>query len=103
MTNRQRPLDPARPRSRDVAPLIAAVYAREGGGAGCCLHVIVDDGNLADGFVNEGFVCEHVADRAHPECMAALAALQALSTTQRRKAIEIAHCTARAQFTGRAL
>lgn len=81
----RRPLSPTRLSAREIAPLIVAVYARPHGLAGCCLHVICDDGNIEDGFVQEAEV-----DGTHPECVAALAALKEASTTQRQKAIAIA-------------
>lgn len=38
-------LNPGRPKVPDLVPLIVAVYDGPSGGAGCCLHVVIDDGN----------------------------------------------------------
>lgn len=43
--------DPSRPKVPDVLPLAVAYYAVPGNGAGGSLHVVLDDGNLEDVFV----------------------------------------------------
>ena len=40
----------ARPIAREVASLIVRHYAQPNHGAGGCLHVQLDDGNVGDGF-----------------------------------------------------
>lgn len=70
---RNRPTVPA------VIPLVRAVYLRHC--AGCCLHVITDDGNCEQRFA------EHAIDRAqglgHDDCLAAATAIAQMTNTQR--------------------
>ncbi len=70
-----------RPTVPDVMPLVQAVYARHA--AGCCLHVMIDDGNVADVFAT-GALVEAYA-RGHADCIAAAEILAQMTTTQRRK------------------
>ena len=60
--------DTDRPTVPDVLLITNALYARPGGGAGCCLHLVLDDNNLSDGDVE---YCLHLArDRGHTDCLA---------------------------------
>jgi len=78
-----------RPTVPDVLPLVRRLYERHS--AGCCWHVVLDDGNVGD-----GIVAETAADaRAHPcgaaECLELATLLPQMSTTQRRKLRALAH------------
>lgn len=70
-------LNPDRPKVTDLAPLISAVYARPNGGAGCCLHVITDDGN----YDCAQWVLENL-NRSHPECIAAAEMMVQMTESQ---------------------
>lgn len=65
---------------RDALPLVQALYRRHA--AGCCWHVILDDHNIDARFVDD----EHTAfvlERGHPDCIALIAPMRAMSRTQR--------------------
>ena len=69
-----------------AVPLIVAIYGSESGGAGCCLHVALDDGNLDDGslaWLAEQELCDPCA-----EC---LDVLRKQSITARKKAVSRAN------------
>ena len=67
-----------RPKVPDALPLKASIYARHS--AGCCLHVVIDDGNLGDDTIR---YCLGVAE--HDDCRALAAMLLQMTPTQRRK------------------
>lgn len=70
-----------KPTVPEVLPLARAVYARNL--AGCCLHVVLDDGNVADSFA---WACLLDARAAgHADCIALAEAVAQMSPTQRRK------------------
>jgi hypothetical protein len=75
-----------RPTSDVVRPKIRAIYATPGGGAGCCLHCQLDDGNLENRF----FDAETRADinPEHPLCLEVFDLLAAMRITARRKACQ---------------
>lgn len=77
-------LNPNRPKVPDLVPLIAAVYAREGGGAGCCLHAVTDDGNW-DG---ADFCLEYAHDKGHPDCIAAAEMMVQMTESQISRATD---------------
>jgi hypothetical protein len=52
--------------------------------AGCCLHIVLDDGNLENGFVD--YCLEYATTNGHEECMAVAKIVQRMSKTQRKKA-----------------
>jgi hypothetical protein len=55
--------------------------------AGCCLHIVLDDGNLKDEDVRH---CQHVAiDHRHPDCVMIAMFLYGLSPTQRRAFLRV--------------
>lgn len=58
-------LNPDRPKTTDLAPLILAVYQSPLGGAGCCLHVVTDDGN----YECAEYALNYARERGHPECI----------------------------------
>lgn len=72
---------PNRPRVPDVLPLVRAIYERHC--AGCCLHVVTDDGNveqcMADACV------EYARERGHVDCLQAAEMLAAMTPTQRHR------------------
>jgi len=62
----------------DALPLKASIYARHS--AGCCLHVVIDDGNLASDTIRRSL------ERAtHDDCRALATMLLEMTMTQRRK------------------
>jgi hypothetical protein len=67
-----------RPKVPDALPLKASIYARHS--AGCCLHVVIDDGNLDDACLR---LC--LQDAEHDDCRALAAMLLRMSPTQRRR------------------
>lgn len=68
-----------RVRAREVFPLVEFLYFLKP--AGCCWHVMLDDGNLD---CVEG--CARSATKSgHPECVALVEPLLKMSITQRRK------------------
>lgn len=73
---------PDYPRDRPTVPeallLKSEIYARHS--AGCCLHVVIDDGNLRDCSVRYA-----LAEAEHEDCKALAAILLRMSPTQRRK------------------
>lgn len=85
----RRPLSSQRPTAPEAAALIRELYRAPTGGAGCCLHVIIDDGNTGDGFLDAAEL-ERIRDVGHPLCVRLAEMLAAMSTTQRRKAIAMA-------------
>lgn len=83
-----RVLDPNRPKTTDLRPLIAAVYAKRGGEAGCCLHVVTDDGN----YDNAEFVLHWANEKEaeepgqHVDCVKAAELMVQMTQTQIAKA-----------------
>lgn len=67
----------------EVAPLVRALYARPGGEAGCCLHVVLDDGNVKDDQVR--FCLDEAGRKGHPDCAELASKLLEMSKTQRLK------------------
>jgi hypothetical protein len=67
---------------REMQPLVKAIYARHG--AGCCWHVVLDDGNVGDDSVR---FCIQEAQRNNCDCCKLLIPLMLrASRTQRLKA-----------------
>jgi hypothetical protein len=66
---------------------IRAIYDSPGGGAGCCLHIIVDDGNTTDSSVE---VCLAEAKKQqHPMCDMVAVFLGTLTRAQRRAFLRV--------------
>lgn len=80
--------NPARPKVPDLVPLIRAVYASPEGGAGCCLHVVTDDGNW--NFID--FVLGEARLNEHPPCIAAAEMMAQMTESQ------VARATKRALY-----
>lgn len=73
-------LKPAIP---EVAPLIRRLYARPDGAVGCCLHIVLDDGNVRDDDV--AYCWGRARDEGHADCYIVATLLRRMSRTQRRK------------------
>lgn len=65
----------------EVLPLVQALYARHA--AGCCLHIVLEDGNVDDASVE--FCITEASARAHDECHELAVLLGTMSRTQRAK------------------
>lgn len=72
-----------KPTLPEVDPIISQLYATPNGGAGCCLHIVVDDGNIDDDDV--AFCVQEAERREHPWCEALARVMLRMSKTQRRK------------------
>ncbi len=66
-----------------VAPLVTALYRRPDGCAGCCLHVVLDDGNVSDRMM-EG-IARTARELGHKDCEQLALLLEQMSPTQRLK------------------
>jgi hypothetical protein len=75
--------NPNRPTVPEIRPYVAAIYARPGGGAGCCLHVVLDDHNVSDVFVRG--CLESAQSRGHLGCALLAVLLLRMTRTQRLK------------------
>lgn len=75
--------DRNRPTVPEVAPLVHAYYDKPGNSAGGNLHVVLDDGNFEDSFI------EHSLDRAtkigDSDAVKIAELMLQMSMTQRRK------------------
>jgi len=60
----KRVLDPNRPKVPEMMPIVRRIYARHA--AGCCWHVVLDDGNYA----SAKFCIEFARKEGHPDCCA---------------------------------
>jgi hypothetical protein len=72
-----------KPTVPEVLPLVRELYAQPGGGAGCCLHIVLDDGNVHDD--NVGFCIERADEVGHERCLKLARTLLLMSRTQRLK------------------
>ena len=84
-------LNPNRPKVPDLVPLIVAVYESPAGGAGCCLHVVTDDGNWESAqWALEDWLSEQEAREpgAHARCRAALEMMVQMTESQIARATE---------------
>jgi hypothetical protein len=68
-----------RPTVAEVTPLAQMIYDRHS--SGCCLHVMLDDGNVSDG--NAKFCVELATERGHQECLAVALLLRTMTRSQR--------------------
>ncbi len=71
-------LNPNRPKVPDLVPLIRAVYDSPLGGAGCCLHVVTDDGN----WDCAEYVLEYARERKCPGCITAAEMMVQMTESQ---------------------
>lgn len=72
-----------KPTVPEVLPLARAIYARKGGAVGCCLHIVLDDGNVEDGSVQ--YCLEQATEAKHEDCKELAEKLLQMSKTQRKK------------------
>lgn len=72
-----------KPTVPEVLPLVRAYYAKDGNGAGGSLHVVLDDGNVEDHFVE--FCMEEARKMGDVAGVALAELLLGMSKTQRRK------------------
>jgi hypothetical protein len=70
-----------KPTVPEVAPAVRALYARSG--AGCCLHIVLDDGNVEDSSVD--FCVRYAQEQGHLACEKLARTLRMMSRTQRLK------------------
>ena len=70
-----------RPTVPDVLSLVNAVYQRHA--AGCCLHILTDDGNVEQGHAD--FCVEQAREQGHDDCLKAAEMLAKMTKTQRLK------------------
>lgn len=70
-----------RPTVPDVMPYVQSVYRRHA--AGCCLHVLTDDGNVGDSTAD--FISETAVASGHADCIRAASMLRQMTRTQRTK------------------
>lgn len=70
-----------KPTIPEVLPLARAVYVKSS--VGCCLHIVLDDGNVDNGSV--AHCMEWAREQGHPDCLELAELLATMSKTQRRK------------------
>lgn len=70
-----------------LVPLIRAVYELPQGGAGHCLHIVLDDHNLGDDSVR--FCIDRAREQSCETCLRCAEALLGASRTARKKAISM--------------
>lgn len=64
-----------------MLPLVRAIYERHC--AGCCLHILTDDGNVEQEHAD--FCVEIARERGHADCLRAALMLAQMTPTQRQK------------------
>lgn len=72
-----------KPTVPEVLPLARALYRSARGACGCCLHAVLDDGNVADQFVEEAV--QRAKEQGHADCLELAERLKLMSRTQRLK------------------
>ena len=72
---------PTKPTVPEVRPLVVALYKRNQ--VGCCLHIVLDDGNVHDDHVQ--FCIDLAKTKGHEDCLALAKLLLRMSRTQRNK------------------
>lgn len=65
----------------EVRPLVRELYMRHA--TGCCLHIVLDDNNIEDGFVQ--YCLDYAVERKHEDCLRLAIILLSMSKTQRLK------------------
>jgi hypothetical protein len=68
-----------RPTVPDVLPIVKAIYERHC--AGCCLHIVTDDGNAEQECAE--FCLTYARDQGHEDCIQAAEMLVQMTETQR--------------------
>lgn len=69
-----------KPTVPEIMPLVNKLYERHS--AGCCLHIVLDDGNIKLSDVE--FCMGYAKAKEHKECFELAALLSKCSITQRR-------------------
>jgi hypothetical protein len=72
---------------KDVRATIDRIYQTKQGAAGCCLHVVVDDGNYHEGAVD--VVVEAAQKSGHLMCQLVARFLQRLTPEERRSFLRV--------------
>lgn len=72
-----------RPKVPEVAARIRKIYDSEDGGAGCCLHVLTDDGN----FDSADWCMKRAHERGHTFCEETALMLTKMTPSQVRRAV----------------
>ena len=67
-----------RPQVPDAMPLVHSIYERHS--AGCCMHIVLDDGNLEDGSIE---FCRGIAE--HDDCRRLADMMLQMTMSQRRR------------------
>ena len=70
-----------KPTVPQVMPLVRAIYRRNF--VGCCLHIVLDDGNTKDSHVQ--FCLEQAREEGHADCLELAEKIALMSRAQRRK------------------
>lgn len=70
-----------KPTVPEILPLVRQIYARSP--LGCCLHIVLDDGNIQGSHVR--FCLGQAIERGHLDCERVASALLLMSRTQRTK------------------
>lgn len=71
---------PGRPKVPEVKSLVREIYNQPMGGAGCCMHIVLDDGNIEDDSIR------YCLERAqHDLCRQVATMMLQMTKTQRRK------------------
>jgi hypothetical protein len=75
------------PNVPEVLPLVKALYKKNP--VGCCLHIVLDDGNIHNDDVD--FCIDWAIKQDHPECLKLAYLLRNMSRTQRNKLAGMNH------------
>ena len=70
-----------KPTVPEVLPLVIALYERNC--VGCCLHILLDDGNVKDSHAL--FCLEYAKKESHADCVVLAEKICQMSVTQRLK------------------
>jgi hypothetical protein len=70
-----------KPTVPEVMPLVRKLYERNA--VGCCLHILLDDGNVEDGHAR--FCLLQALQQKHWDCIELATAVMQMSKTQRKK------------------
>lgn len=76
-----------KPTVPEVLPAVRELYRRAEGG--CCLHIVLEEGNVSDD--NVRFCVEYAREKGHAECLALAETLLLMSKTQRGKLWSLAY------------
>jgi len=72
-----------RPTVPQVLPLVNQLYKTFEGGSGCCLHIVLDDNNINDHFIE--YCLEIAEQKQHTFCQTICKLLLQMTLTQRHK------------------